>query len=553
MSTGGRRRAAFAALVALLWLGSPPAPAAAATTPQVRTASIALAREASDLIALQAFPSGEQLTALTAALQGVPLGTPSSRDAVRRRLTTDDQAGSTALTRLEAAHANVTREVRTALTRLTGTQLAAIDRRATIAEPESGLYLKALEDLVSPNPVQGSRPDPQKVQAGLAEALGVALPGAGPTDGPAAVPVAPTATPKATSSVWPWYAGVAGVLVLGAAAVVRLSVRRRAAPSFAIPPALPTQRVPIHSVLDASRRLTTLTGGEDMPRAIVREALALVPSFAAALVERRGDDLVTSYESRPDLLRPEGFRQGVVDSAANAGQLLTQLVTADASFARLPAQVLLLPLVSAGRVDAVVVLVRDANETFTPAEREVLATFAPVAAAARDSAARTQAAVDASQVDPLTGAGNRRQLDTHLPEVLREAAGGSTGFFMIDLDHFKKVNDTYGHPAGDAMLRAVCATIRGAVRPTDGVYRYGGEEFCVLLPSTTLEETQDIAERVRAAITTTRYDLGSAQLMATASLGVAVTSGTDGAALIESADRALYAAKSGGRNRVCSA
>ncbi|MCW2543851.1 MAG: hypothetical protein JWM40_1403 [Frankiales bacterium] len=550
MLTGGRRAAALTAVVAALWLASPTTPAFAAPTPETNAAAIALAHESADLLALGAFPAGEQTDALTAALQGLSLGTPTGRVAVRQRLLADDRTGSAALTKLESSHANVTREMRTALARLTAAQLSAINGRRTITDPAAGLYLKALEDMTAPNTVQGSRPDPQKVSTGLAAALGGGAPvTGGPQAGP---PAPPTTTSKATK--WPWYAGIAGLLVLFAAAVLWRRGRSKGAPALGIPSVLPTQRVPFHSVLDASRRLTTLTGDEDMPRAIVREALAFAPSYAAALIERRGDDLEISHESRPDMLRPEGFRQGVVDSAANAGQVLAQLVTADPSFTRLPAQVLLLPLVSAGRVDAVVVLVRDANQTFTPGERDVLAAFAPAAAAARDSAARTQAAVDASQVDPLTGAGNRRQLDTHLPEVLRAAAGGSTGFFMIDLDHFKSVNDTYGHPAGDAMLRAVSRTIRGAVRPTDGVYRYGGEEFCVLLPATSLEETQDIAERVRLAITTSRYDVGAAQpLAATASLGVAVTDGTDGATLIEQADRALYAAKAGGRNRVCSA
>lgn len=308
----------------------------------------------------------------------------------------------------------------------------------------------------------------------------------------------------------------------------------------------------VHTVLDASRRLTMLPVGEDMPRAIVREALTLVPGRAAALVERRGDALTVAYESQPGLLVPDGFGAGVIDQAANTARLVAQPITSDPSFARQPAQVLLLPLVSAGRVDAVVVIVRDPGEPFLPAERELLATLAPVAAAARESASRTQAAVDASLVDPLTGVGNRRQLDAHLATVLREPPGGQTALCMVDLDHFKTVNDTHGHPAGDALLRQVCARIRETVRPTDGVYRYGGEEFCLLLPATSLAEAQETAERVRAAIAAQSYDVGGGQLLtATASLGVAVTTDADVAALLHAADAALYEAKRSGRNRVC--
>ena len=540
------------AVAALVALSLPATPATAATSDDVRTASIALAHEAADLVALHAFPSSGQQQALDAALQGLPLGDHPTSSQLRA----DDRAGAQALSRLTAGHLTVSREVRTVLGQLTSAQLTAIGRGRSLTEPQAGVYLEALDDLTSrnaaPPTAQGARPDPQRVQAALATVLQVGGPGPGPSSGPPAV-TRPPAAPS-SSSRWPWAVGIA-VLAVGGV----LWARRRPAPK-AVPlgltrplPTIPQQGVAVHSVLDASRRLTMLTADDDMPRAVIREVLSLVPGRAAALIERQGDDLVLVHESQPDLLQPQGFAHGVIDTAANAGRVLAQLVTADPSFTRQPVQALLLPLVSAGRVDAVVVVVRDATQVFTPAERELLATFAPVAASARELAARTQAAVDASQLDPLTGAGNRRQLEKHLEVVLREGAGGSTGFFMIDLDHFKRVNDTYGHPAGDAMLRNVCATIRAAVRPTDGVYRYGGEEFCVLLPSTDLTETHDIAERVRAAVAGASYDVGVGQLLsATASVGIAATGDTDGDALISRADRALYQAKAGGRNQVSS-
>ena len=525
----------FAAAVAVLFLS--PAPAAPAPLP-ARTAALALGHKAADLLALNAFATSEQTSALTASLAGLALGTPSARAGALARLRTDDQTASRALTQLLAGGATISLEVRTALSPLTSAQLTSIENKRTLTDLSSGLYLEALDDLAerggSPPKTLGSRPDPQAVNTALAADL-----------------VGPTAKPVKTHR-WRWLAG-AGVLVGAATAgLVRRKGQRRKA-GVVVPPyhaVVSKPPIALQPVLDASRRLTMLTGEGDMARAVVREALALVPGLAAGLIERRGRELVVAHESHPGVLRPEGFGQGLVVDAANAGRVVTQLVTADPSFARQPAQVLLMPLVKAGKVDAVVVVMRDPNETFTSAEREVLATYAPVAAAARESASKTQAALDASQMDPLTGAGNRRLLDGQLATVLREAAGGPTAFCMVDLDHFKSVNDTYGHPAGDALLREVCARIRATVRPTDGVYRYGGEEFCILLPETDLPAALDTAERVRAAVAATGFRIAGGMLSVTASLGVAVTHVADVPGLVGQADRALYEAKAGGRNQV---
>ena len=122
---------------------------------------------------------------------------------------------------------------------------------------------------------------------------------------------------------------------------------------------------------------------------------------------------------------------------------------------------------------------------------------------------------------------------------------------MVDLDHFKSVNDLHGHPAGDALLRGVSAVMRERVRPGDRVYRLGGEEFCVLLQRTSMEEAAEVAERVRSAIAGGAFSIGRPDpLRATASFGVASTGDLDGPALIARADEALYAAKQSGRNRV---
>jgi len=137
------------------------------------------------------------------------------------------------------------------------------------------------------------------------------------------------------------------------------------------------------------------------------------------------------------------------------------------------------------------------------------------------------------------------------------AAADAAGVLMVDLDHFKRVNDTYGHLAGDEVLKAVAATVRRSVRDYDSVGRFGGEEFVVLLPGLPSADVLAIAERVRQAIAQLRVPLsGSHTVLSTlsASIGVATypSTATDIDALVHAADTALYRAKRGGRNRVVS-
>ncbi len=155
--------------------------------------------------------------------------------------------------------------------------------------------------------------------------------------------------------------------------------------------------------------------------------------------------------------------------------------------------------------------------------------------------------------DPLTGALNRgegvRVLERELVRSRRE--GTRVSLLLLDLDHFKQINDTYGHPGGDAVLRAVVERLQTTLRPYDLVARYGGEEFVVVLPGCDLVKGTSVAERLRVAIAARPVDSGGRVIAVTASFGLA---SWDGAAsvdsLVESADRALYRAKRAGRNRV---
>jgi diguanylate cyclase (GGDEF)-like protein len=151
--------------------------------------------------------------------------------------------------------------------------------------------------------------------------------------------------------------------------------------------------------------------------------------------------------------------------------------------------------------------------------------------------------------DELTGVKNRRRFREDLELLFSQAdrLGLPLSVVLLDIDHFKPYNDTFGHPAGDQVLQQVGRMLRSSVRGHDVVARYGGEEFVVLLPATGVNEAVEVAERLRATIA----DHGWPHRPVTASFGVATSDDDtpDGAALVDRADRALYAAKETGRNR----
>jgi diguanylate cyclase (GGDEF)-like protein len=154
--------------------------------------------------------------------------------------------------------------------------------------------------------------------------------------------------------------------------------------------------------------------------------------------------------------------------------------------------------------------------------------------------------------DPLTGVRNRRALyDCAQHEIARAGRSGEpVTLLMVDVDHFKKVNDQHGHPVGDQVLREVAAAIVSTARGSDVVARFGGEEFAVLLIQT--EDARLTAERLRAAIAALEVRAPNGPVRVTASIGIASATGAalDFEALIRHADDALYRAKQAGRDRV---
>lgn len=163
-------------------------------------------------------------------------------------------------------------------------------------------------------------------------------------------------------------------------------------------------------------------------------------------------------------------------------------------------------------------------------------------------------ALENSQRDPLTGIGNRAALDASFDREIKLARRHQQqlSLLIIDIDHFKQVNDTYGHQAGDRVIRRIASSLRSAVRETDQVFRYGGEEFVILLNNTGADDAKLTAERIRLQIAMSPVLIEPTELMASISIGVSelVNTDEDGSSLFERADKALYLAKSTGRNRV---
>jgi diguanylate cyclase (GGDEF)-like protein len=158
-----------------------------------------------------------------------------------------------------------------------------------------------------------------------------------------------------------------------------------------------------------------------------------------------------------------------------------------------------------------------------------------------------QQLLHAAQTDPLTGLANRRHHASAPPPSTR---GRSLAVALVDLDHFKAVNDRFGHAVGDEVLVEAARRLKAEVRGRDTVFRWGGEEFCIAMPDTELAAAAAIGERLVRAFTAAPVSTSAGELAVTISVGVAASAGDDFSALLEQADQSMYEAKRSGRCRV---
>jgi diguanylate cyclase (GGDEF)-like protein len=174
--------------------------------------------------------------------------------------------------------------------------------------------------------------------------------------------------------------------------------------------------------------------------------------------------------------------------------------------------------------------------------------------ATRELQIQKQNAEREARIDPLTGLNNRRAFLERAALELQRAAryNAPTALIMLDLDHFKVINDTYGHPVGDQVLVALASALFKSMREVDSVGRLGGEEFAILMPDTAAEAAIQAAERIRQAVEAMALDVEGRRITCTASFGISAFQPDDGSIdeLFIRADRALYSAKQLGRNRV---
>lgn len=195
------------------------------------------------------------------------------------------------------------------------------------------------------------------------------------------------------------------------------------------------------------------------------------------------------------------------------------------------------------------------KQRFSEAQQLMLETLLASLAFPLNNARKYQAAMQMALVDPLTGVGNRSAMDSALEREyqLLQRNGKPFALIMLDIDHFKQINDLHGHTRGDAVLKQVAKTIEDVCRGTDMIFRYGGEEFAVLLSATGAAGALITAERIRRSVEKLTIKQDGLSIKATISLGVSACSYAQEplAAVIDRADQALYNAKHAGRNRSC--
>lgn len=290
-----------------------------------------------------------------------------------------------------------------------------------------------------------------------------------------------------------------------------------------------------------------------------------IPEFSIMLLNSVGRlEIRSQVPPSPHALQ-DGFEigEGVCGQAA---QTLQYCYVSDAESSetlysvrpgrRSAGSLLSIPMTHAGTLLGVLNFERPEKASFSIEDINFLTAVADQAALAVMNAQLHEQTVELSLTDPLTGVHNRRHLFSQLDlEIARaQRFGQPLSMLMIDIDHFKKLNDASGHRAGDLVLCATAAILRNHVRKVDTVARYGGEEFVILLPQVTKQEAVDVAEKLRSMVEKTPSPYAQSQPGGIISISVGVSNfpqdARDRDFLVDAADASLYASKRGGRNRV---
>lgn len=298
---------------------------------------------------------------------------------------------------------------------------------------------------------------------------------------------------------------------------------------------------------------------EGMLGLVLRKVCEALGARSGFFLLRQEDDTLTveaSYSSdeKPTVQGVLRVGEGYIGQVAATGTPL--LLSGDEKEAK-GQTAIFLPLFWGKRVIGVVGVEESLSGRFTEADMDFLKSVTVHLAAAIDRAMLHRQVHRMAIMDELTQVYNRRYLNQRLREEVRRAKRSRRPLtiLLLDIDHFKTFNDTYGHLVGDAVLRDLAQILSRTVRETDLVARYGGEEFCIVAFECNLEQAKVLAERLQAAIRATPVaaDMPEGPLTITVSMGLASLpeDGEDERVLLERADEALYHAKQTGRNRFC--
>ena len=414
--------------------------------------------------------------------------------------------------------------------------------------------LEALTDGTTPTAADAGAPQPSgpgtpapSGPAASASSAPVVVPSAtAPATTPATTPgttpaaARPAAAPAASSGPLTVIAAVAGAVLL-VLLVGRLVRRRRT-------PVMSARQVV--GLLDAGRLLSQARDDAEVASVATCELARLLRVGGAVLVAWGGDAGPAVLSDPAGVLAAgAAASDGVLGRVATTGQGAVQTLDEDPALGS--RAVVAVPVLVGGAVRAVLAAVRPAAQPFGVEDLRVAAELAPLVASALQGAATLADVRAQAGRDALTGLPNRRSLDADLHAEVGRQEGRTTAVAMVDVDHFKAFNDREGHAGGDLALRAVATVLADCVREQDSAYRYGGEEFCLLLRQITRAEAVAVLETVLAAVRAVDVP-GAARQPAgylSVSAGVALVGGEEPAEAVRRADEALYEAKREGRDR----
>ena len=325
------------------------------------------------------------------------------------------------------------------------------------------------------------------------------------------------------------------------------------------------------ALLSAAQLVQGHKSQESLNKAICETTLQVTSATEAALVRWRGDEekgwvqFATAglphkapFPLDPDSLVARTCRDGTMflyDDVARMSGPISIFFEKDEAWTK--GALAIVPLGLEGRVIGAIVATAPPKVIIPNEEARNIALLGALAATSLEMVWEIEEVSRRARTDALTGLANRRAFDEHLIQLLAHADrfGHSLSLILADVDHFKQVNDTWGHEAGDAVLRHIAKTLQDGVRAVDVCARFGGEEIALLLPQTVLTGATELADRLRQAVGEKPVMWQGNEIPVTVSCGVACY--PDGVltreALFAAADRALYEAKTAGRNRVKSA